>query len=318
MFEDKVIFKDEIPVSLYNPTVYDKTFIIETWFRRIVFVALMIKYGNQWTAFLPDKDKKGYYKNLDRSEENPILACSESNNMLWFTTISYLTDIISNKAVKDIIFDMTKVTPAKITNDIDKLKDIRNIVAHNRIITIETLQSFNIVYKSMINVIENFKSWFLYQRDYRIYFEDEEFEDKAIYYFNKQMRDNDWSYFQAFIAVKNNFYSITQLPCKFPPGYNNNDVYLDIKVLLEKYSPVHNSVMGFFINKTGDEYSVQWPKHVSIDKDIQLEIIDIFHRNKYEIWTSTKYAQQDEKYVCNPLIWFYENHQPNNIFGDEK
>ena len=311
MYNKKITFKGEIPITIHNRSVYDKIFIIESWFRRIVSVALMIKHGRNWTDIFTKEDKSKYYKNVKKSKKDPSLDCGESNNMLWFTNIFQLMEILKKEEIKDIVIELTKKTPDETHDEFEIIRKIRNNLAHSRIITMDSLNRFNETYESLFNAILNFKDRFLYASSYEIHhsFEYEDYkDDNILYYFNKRMHGNDWSFFQAFIAEDKYFYKIVQLPCKLPDGYS--DEYVDVKKLLNSYFPVMNSMIGIFINKSGNEYSVVWPKHCSISEKDQIKIIDIFLEMKHKIWTNLRYEQQNEKFICNPFVWFYENNQP--------
>lgn len=66
----EVIFKSEIPISTNNERIFDRTFVIEQWFRRIVSSAIKLQYGSNWMDFLITKMSKHSIEKRVGSIEN--------------------------------------------------------------------------------------------------------------------------------------------------------------------------------------------------------------------------------------------------------
>lgn len=307
MDRKEILFKGEIPISTNNPSIFDRTFIIEQWFRRILYTALMISYGKKWDEHLSLDDRKEYNEILEKIQANPSLEISEQDNILWFTTINDLANKFINLKIGEVILEITEVRPEIIVSDLKEIKGIRNIVAHNRTVSMELSTRFDDLYENLNKVINNFKGWLIYSGNYKIINVDEIVDNDVINHFNLKLHGNDWKYFQAFIGESKYFYEIVHLPA----GKNAN--YLDVKLVLMNFHPVIRNILGFFVNKLGDEYYVKWPKHESIETFTQIEIVDIFHKSKNNIWTDVPYEKQDSKFTCNPKVWFYENRRPSDV-----
>lgn len=302
MNNQKIVFKGEIPVSMDNLVTYDKIFEIETWMRRIIFACLMIEYGLDWHKIFPDNEIKKVERKIEESKENPLLKSYESDNLMWYTNIFDLRKILNREDISDIFLEITGSSSESIRNNLESLTTVRNNIAHNRIITIESLKMFLELSNEFYLVINEFKSRYINNNDYKIKHTEWETDNVSIKYFLKRMLNNDWSKFQAFIADDENLIQVVQLPA----GINFEHPYIDLDLLLKKYDSVLDSIMGFFICKSGCEYCVLWSKHETINTSTQKKIIDIFLDSKYELWIDTDYKFQQGEAVFNPLLWFYD------------
>lgn len=302
MYKNKIIFKGEIPVSVDNLDAYDKIFVIETWMRRITFVSLMIRHGSKWPDVFPKSEREKVEKNIAKSIDNPLLGSYEAGNLMWFTTLNELKDILHRQDIADIILEITGSPCDTISEKLEKLNTIRNDIAHNRIITIESLRTFNKLCKDFFAVIDEFKRRYVHKNDYDIKFTERDSDNQAIKYFLNRMEDNDWGEFQGFIEDDENSIQVVQLP----GGVNFDHPYIHLELLLKKYESVVDQIMGFFINKGGCEYRLIWSKHETINVSIQKKIIDIFLDSKFNLWIDTDYKKQDGKSVFNPILWYYD------------
>ncbi len=218
--------------------------------------------------------------------------------------MNYLANMLINEKIGSAIAEVTQTDPGTLISDFKEIREIRNIVAHNRTVSRDLSIKFDHLYEKLNIVIDKFKDWLIYRHDSEIMHEGQITDNKVIDYFNFKLEGNDWKYFQAFIAESKYLYEIVHLPA------GQNASYLDISVVLTNFHRVIGDILGFFVNKMGEEYSIKWPKHESIETYTQLGIIDIFYDIKNDIWTDTPYEKQDSKFTCNPKVWFYENRRP--------
>lgn len=116
-----------------------------------------------------------------------------------------------------------------------------------------------------------------------------------------ELSDNSQVFFQI---VSPYYYRLTSLPCL---SLKLNQSYIDIELITKEFGSILDNILGIFINMSGDEYSIIFPKHDSYGFNDYKEIVDMFLRIECDIWTNESYEQQSPKYVCNPKIWFYKN-----------
>jgi hypothetical protein len=298
MKNEKVVFKGEIAVSVNNLISYDRIFEIETWMRRITFACLMVKFGVEWpTVFTQnelDKVEKKKAKNSNLSRPY------ESDNLIWFTTIGELAGILGRNEIAVVFSDYTSTTTNNVIEKLNSLANIRNDIAHNRIITIESLRQLDTIYKEFQVLFQEFRKTYIHQNN-EIYLDQEETDNEVIKYFLQRMEDNDWRNFQGFIQDDHNTIELVHLP----GGINFDFPYINLDQLLTRFHHIMNSIMGFFINKSGCEYCIVWSKHNTIDISVQKEIIDLFLLSKNDIWIDTEYKEQGDRAIFNPLFWFY-------------
>lgn len=178
---DKNIFNEEIPISIHNPRIFDRTYVIEQWCRRILYTAFMMEYGNDWTEKrFDEKTVKDFKKTVVKLMLEPLNYSGEINNIIWHTTLNKLSELFAmNLSEEQLLFDdfsktqdfvrlqehifvLTLNDNVSISEDIKSLKMIRNAVAHNRSVTDETNVQFEIISERFSEIITYFKKWLLY------------------------------------------------------------------------------------------------------------------------------------------------------------
>lgn len=302
----RTLFKGEIPISINNSLIFDRTFIIEQWIRRIIMFVLMTEYGEDWIKAFKDKDLLEYESMRKRLIGREIIE-HKDDHILWYSTITYLGKFIEkNENIKEKIEKITKQDTHSISKSIFKIAGIRNEMAHNRTITSIMSEDYDINFDILRGVIENFKKNTIYSNLgeiisisntlYTPYY-------KLIDYFEK-INDNQFSRIgtQSFIKEEADYYSVILLPC---PAINGE--FIDTGIILERYSKLKDFIIAFYINKAVGEYQVIVPKITGKQKLVYESIIDTFFDIVPSIGTDTAYELQDPKYTCNPKIWFYEN-----------
>lgn len=334
-----VLFKSEIPIATNNERIFDATFVIEQWFRRILLTAIKFHYGSAWMSFFDNKDVKAFNKELRKIENRPMVEY-DGSNIIWFTSITELAEYIVKDEIKNIIEDLTAVDPQILSSKLKLIKEVRNTMAHHRTITDDMHNEFETECEIFDRAIGNFKSNFLYKTQ-SIKSWPSESKYSLINYFNdKAYLQND---IQAFITEGEYYIEIVHLPGmgpipQFVIDYQNEYQkrltkyideenyeaalrlskqgceFIDIKFMVETFKGFVEDIIGIFVNKSMAEFYIVLPKkdiEVCIDK--YRGIVDRFFAvSNNDICSIKPYEQQNAKYICNPMIWFYENRNPND------
>ncbi|MGB9856475.1 MAG: hypothetical protein ACPLKS_08075 [Caldisericum exile] len=299
--KDTLKFKDEIVIPKVNVDLYISLYEIENWFKRICYIAYVFKYGQNWIrAFPPEFINK--FKNRYNAIKNLLyLDAQLDDNLIWMSTLGELSQLILHESVIPFVETLTGLSKENLKNKIDEIRNIRNLLAHNRALSETTATIFQGITASFRIAIDNFKNYFIYEIG-KILFDNEN-NDPINLYFQKRIKENDWSKFQAFIAKSEYFYSLVCLPVA-PFGR-----FVSISKLFNEYKNEMDKILAFLINKEGDEYSILIP--YNIEKELIINIIEIFLK-KSDVWTKTPYIKQHPKYICDPKVWFYENRRDKN------
>ncbi|KJD38032.1 hypothetical protein QD46_21930 [Paenibacillus polymyxa] len=297
----KLEFRDEMLIPQINGEIYYSIYDLENWLRRICLTVYMIEYGADWMNHVPKKIKDGLVRRISKSQELIYLDADSEENMIWSLTQGELAQMLFNPKVWSRIQELTGFTQERLSQKLNELREIRNLLAHNRALSERTSIIARGIIESLHLVIDRFKNNFLYSSNMEII--EDNADNEVCVYFSSKMKGNDWSKFQAFIAGDEVLYSLVCLPialdCRYPSAYK----------LLNKFNGVMENILSIQVNKTADEFIILIPKKIS--KDNCVKIIDIF-LEKDDLFTYKEFESQHPKYICNPKIWFYENRRPIN------
>lgn len=293
----KLEFREEMLLPQINGDIYFLIYDLENWLRRICLTVYMIEYGSDWENHVPKKIK---HRN-SRSQELIYLDADSEGNLIWSLTHGELAQMLLNSAVWNRVQELTGFSQERFSQKLNELREIRNILAHNRALSERTSIIAKGIIESLHLVIDRFKNNFLYSSNIEII--EDNIDDEVCIYFSNKMKDNDWGKFQAYMAGDEVLYSLVCLPvgreCHYPSAYK----------FLSKFNGVMESILAIQVNKMGDEFNIVIPRKVS--KEICIKIIDIL-LEKDDLFTCKEFESQHPKYICNPKIWFYENRRPIN------
>lgn len=292
----KLEFKDEMLIPRINGEIYFSIYELENWLRRICLSVYMTEFGEDWVRNVPKKVFEGYQQRSRRSQEIFYLDADNEDNLIWSLTHAELSNMLLNGKVFDRVNSLIGLTYDRLRQKLDELREIRNLLAHNRALSERTGTIVQGIIASFYIAIDKFKVSFLYNKETEILFTGKyELSD----YFEQKMEGNDWSKFQAFIEEGENIYSIVCLPVD-----RGENTYPSAFKLLEEFKVVLEYIISIRLNKSGDEYIITFPKRLSNENS--KKIVDIFMR-KSDVWTIISFEDQHPKNICNPRIWFYEN-----------
>ena len=293
---DILEFRDEMVIPKINSELYLALYEIENWLKRICLTAYVLKHGSHWRNSISTEFEAKIKRRCKGNHELLYLDTQMDDNLIWMSTLGELSRLLLDDSAVPFVKELTGFSRERLKHKLDDIREIRNLLAHNRALSETTANILQGVIASFKMAVDNFKHYFLYCVG--DIFSEEDISDAVNVHFQVGMEGNDWSRFQAFLARSKYVYSLTCLPVA-PFGR-----FVSASKLLHKYEGEMGNILAFTLNKQGDEYSVLIPK--SIEKERAIKVVDAFHR-KPAVWTKKSFIRQHPKYVCNPKIWFYDN-----------
>jgi hypothetical protein len=303
-------FKDEMLIPNINAEVYNQVYELENWFRRICLTAYMKEFGADWINHIPSPFLKSFRGKFNTSQDLLHLDIQGDDNLIWMATHGELMQLLAQSEVSAQVRLLTGFTQTALSQKLDELRYIRNIMAHNRAFSETTLVIVRGLIASLMQGVQFFKRQMLYQVNNdetlmgRLFDDDVEagfFDNEVSRYLIEREHNYNTRRNQVYIALYKDIYSLISLPV------DREGVYPSAARLLEAYKNALEYILAFTLNKTGTEYCVLVPTVTPLDHIKR--IINIFMPEP-SIWTNTEFEQQNPKYICNPKIWFYENQLP--------
>ena len=309
----KLIFEEDIPFPEYNITCYKQIYIIEQWLRRIALAGLMVEYGKNWFSALPDDLGRHLKVRMSTLGGRFYLDCENDENAIWLLTLGELKQVLNLDNVWLIIQDLTNYRRDFIIEKINELKEIRNVIGHNRAVSQQTYNILADISACFELGIIQFKDILLKQYGdhdelsrkidagevlFFMHDEDECQDDMVGTMYLRMICDLNWRDHNSMLLATTYFYTLTRLP--LPPYYCN----IQVSAILKNHRDIEKLILAILINNSMDEYDIVWPKS-KLTADEHMAILNTFLANTQSCCTTKQYEEQDPKYVCHPKIWFY-------------
>jgi hypothetical protein len=297
-----VQFVSELPFPETNALVYRELYEYEQLFRRLAHAALVAKAGVKWEDVLPDGLLRKWKGRLNSLSNRIYLNCENSRNPIWITTMEDLQAILTMDSIWPFVHEFSGYEKAFLINMLSEVIEIRNVIGHNRATTSDTVTIWRGIATSLRPGLDAFKASLLYRDNDEIHLNTVENSNPVAAYYSKRCIGNNWSHFQPSLSESTYFFSLTHLPV------DTDGDWVRVAGLFEAFKNCTQYVFCFMINKSGNEFSVVWPKNLS--GQVNEQIIDVFWQSAQQVWTHTTYQDQSAAFVCDPQIWFYENRRP--------
>lgn len=296
-----VVFRDELPVPEANIAVYEQIYVLEQWHRRLLLAALMTCHGHSWQGSLPPDLLRSLKARLRQLDGRVHLDCENSRNVIWLLTLEELHTLLLADGAWPTVKALTGLPRAVLDSKLRELREIRNVVGHNRAVSAGTAVLAAGIAVALQSGIDRFKTHVLYDEDSKVHVSEDETEGVPGR-FASRIAGNDWKTFQPMLTEGEHFYGLTRLPVE------PFDSFLSIRRFLHEIRPVETDVLAVLVNRSGDEFTIVWPKR-STDV-VHERVMQFFFTSHHACWTQTPYEQQHASAVCDPRIWFYENQRP--------
>jgi hypothetical protein len=278
-------FDGELLVPKINLTVYKQIYSLEGWVRRICLTVWMGCYGESWRENLDPRLRKALESRLRRNNQRVYLGAETASDLMWQATQAELAQMLAAESVAPIVRELTGADPEFLTGKLEEIREIRNLLAHNRALSDRTHRILAGLLASLEEAVDTFKLKLLYEvtKDYRNYTDIEVKDDRP---------------FQGFTAQSEDFVEFVCLPVE------RSSRWPDARLLLKTYHENLDEIVAFCLNKDGDEFSILMP--LKIAREARDNIYKKFLENG-AVWTNVSFERQSPRFVCNPKIWFYEN-----------
>jgi hypothetical protein len=303
-YKETAAFWDELPIPGANLTIYREIYSLEQWLRRIAYAALLARHGTNWRSSLPADLASSLKQRLRQLNGRVHLDCENSNNAIWLLTLDELQRLILADATWPLVKQLTGLPRGLIESKLSELRQIRNLVGHNRAAGPQTVLIAEAAAVSLRVGIDHFRGELLYREDSKLHLGQIEGdpEEGVPSQYARLQASGDWQYFQSMLSESEYFFALTRLPFE-PFG-----TYLAIKEFLRNFESVAHDALAILVNKLGDEFTLVWPKNSSAKA--HEDILRFFFDHHDFAWIETPYEFQSPSAVCNPWIWFYENNRP--------
>lgn len=298
-----VVFREELPVPITNIAIYEHVYVLEQWLRRIAYASLMAKHGPDWKGALPAELSSDLKRRLNQLRGRVHLHAENSDNAIWLLTLDELRELLVAPSVWPMVKELTQIPKHALEYKVDELREVRNIVGHSRATTHETAVIVEAIATTLRSGIDNFKQHLIYGAHDTIHLDGFDGDVGIVPALYAELVDgNDWSTFQPMLSSSAYFYSLSRLPV------TPFDVFLRVKAFLREMTSVEHVLLAVLVNKSGDEFTVCWPKKAAATDHERL--VRFFFSSDRDTWTETEYDRQSASAVCDPRIWFYDNQPP--------
>lgn len=289
--ETYLAFETEIPIPATNEILYRRVYVLEQWLRRILIASLMSRYATHWRNAIPTEIAKEFKGRRAALRRRVVLDVESSDNDVWLLTLEELRRLLLSEFLWPEVRPLTGWQKKELGARVEQLREIRNVVGHNRATTSGTLEIFEGVEHYLARGIRTFRQQTLY-RDPPHGLDVNGSSEEAVLEQVKALWDGTTR--QVFLIVTEKFYSVIFLPV--PPF-----TFISIADLLESFDHARHSILAFYVNDEANEFSVVWPRGATAEETASV----LRGFEQYSHFTRTSYEQQDPKYVCDPRIWFY-------------
>jgi hypothetical protein len=281
----------EVPLPPANLVLYERIYRLEQWLRRISLAALMLRYGTRWRDGIPTDISKVLKARRDSLRGRVHLNVENVDNVVWLLTLEELRRMLTSDFLHSSVRALTKFHRLELASRLEQLREIRNVVGHNRAATPETVRILENLETYLFRGIDRFRRELLYDANRDLFTSTDE-SDVA----SRELgaREHLASWHQIILGVGRGFYDLVSLP-------RPSEDYVDLGHLLEAFNDIAHTILALFVNDAHNEFSVVWPRDAS-----ELEHAAIIERMlTFDEFTNEPYEQQDWKFVCDPRIWFY-------------
>ena len=291
-------YSEELLIPRINTIAYRQIYILETWLRRICLSAWMSSRGENWQDGLDSRLASTLRTRVHHNRQRIYLGAENDGELIWQATHGELIRLLAAEQIADQIEKLTGVKSDFLVRKIDEVREIRNLLAHNRALAQRTYVILSGLLASLEEAVDHFRRSVLYGPS-SILMEND--GDELGIYLDEKLHGNDWKKFQAFVSRKGDFVELTCLPVA------PFDRVVDVKQLLRAFSEHISIIIAFCLNKLGDEYIILTSRNLPRERHFAL--CDTFVKNP-NVWTKIEYVDQEPRDVCSPKVWFYENNSP--------
>jgi hypothetical protein len=284
---DSVTFDGELPIPDVNVELYRKIYALEQWLRRIALAALMVRYGSRWNDSMSNELIRNVKPRLQNLKNRVAFNTENSDNLIWCLTLEELGSLLLAERTWTITRDLTGFYREELAGRLNDLREIRNVIGHNRASTRYTMDVFLAIERSLEDGISRFSDRMLYDLG-----GDQASPESADPIVDLFFRDRS-ALGRDQITQDEYFY--------YAHMFADTPSPLDLGGLLERFDAPRRAVLAFLVNRRENgEWAVVWPKSSSGEE--HESIIALLASSAPH--SADDYGTQSPRYTCHPKVWF--------------
>jgi hypothetical protein len=295
---DTIEFLRDIPYSESNSEIYKNIYRVEQWLRRITYTSLRISYSiDDWIDSIPSEILNELKKRRGSLRGRILLDCENNQNIIWLSTIDELSRLMTMDSIWLTIKSLTGFTKDELREKINLLREIRNIVNHNRATTYETLNICNGILRYFDKGINKFKN--------KVFYNEKLINDAPDIYTLPAGGEYFYSETEHFVLIER----CQMLDYHIGDGVFHEFPCVNIAELLEIFKEMGNVIIAITVcEEEGSNYDAAYgvicPRNYCNVKHYD-NIVDIMNNAESHIWDQKNYLTQSAKHLCDPKIWFH-------------
>lgn len=280
-------FEGDLPLPDVNISLYRRIYVLEQWLRRIALASLMARYGSQWGNSFSNEKIEQFKTRLDNLKNRVAFNTENSDNLVWCLTMDELGSLLLSKKTWDITKDLTAFHRDELIGRLNDLREIRNVIGHNRAATQYTMDVFGAIERSLDEGIARFRDRMLYDLGGQQVAAGNSDPVVELFFRERSLLGRDQ------ITQDDHFYYAHMLGAVGEP--------LDLGALLERFDAVRRAILAFLVSQSNaGEYALVWPKTASSQEHDQVVQLLGGHARRHE----GGYLAQSPRYACHPRVWF--------------
>jgi hypothetical protein len=302
-------FIDDVPVPTENARAYSEIYVLEQWLRRLAVAALAARVGENVLGAVPDELARQLKQRRATLPRRLHLAVESADELLWLTTLEEMRDLLTSESLFPTVRRLTGFERETLSMKMNEIREIRNVIGHNRAVTAKTLTILEGNTVSLEHGLEKFRGLVMADRSETL----NRLEGKALAsigtYFDSRVEawpDDQQS--AVGLAQTDDFVFAGVVP-RYRRQRNEAEPesfgeWLDLQWVVGELASVSESVLAVVIPQRGTSFSLVWSTKVA--SATHEALIDVFVTIAASGWCDDEYATQDERFVCHPKIWFGE------------
>lgn len=155
-------FDGEFLVPRINQQAYRDIYTLEGWLRRLCLASWMRAYGGLWRQHLEPKLRRDLERLAEKSRQRLHLDAETSGDLIWQSDLGQLLCMLNAPQIADDIGHLAGQDQQAIARDFDEIREIRNVLAHNRALSPQTYALLRSSTVRLQGVVDHFRSCLLY------------------------------------------------------------------------------------------------------------------------------------------------------------
>jgi hypothetical protein len=289
----------EILTPQTNVVAYQQVYEVETWLRRICLASYLIAEGPAWAATINSTLRVQIEEEVQRNASRWYLGIDADEEMLWSTTQDQLEQLLRRDSLAPYVIRCCGVSGRVLANQLGTIALIRNALAHNRAISMDSLTILDGVLTITTSAIREFKRRILYSTAEAV--DQNSGGDLREVYNTFLEGERKFPDQQLFLTANDDFVFFVRLPIE------PFDRWPDTKRLYESLGLTRHLLLCILANKAADELQFVVPRRIATPEILQVLKSFMSTIVLSEAWTTIPPGQQNPVYTCWPKLWFYEN-----------